>query len=58
MPQTAEALLIHYSDQVSATMRSCFDAIEEGVDEEDWSDWVLIMDNRRKLFSPPSQDDA
>ncbi|MBS3762021.1 MAG: HD domain-containing protein [Planctomycetes bacterium] len=52
IPQTPEALLIHYCDQISATMRTCFDAMEEIPEGESWTDWLLVMDNRRKLFAP------
>jgi len=53
VPQTPEALLIHICDQASATMRSCLDALQALPEGESWTDWVYIMDQRRKIFSPP-----
>jgi 3'-5' exoribonuclease len=54
LPQTSEALLIHLCDQVSATMRSSLDAVAALPASESWTDWVYILDERRKLFSPPA----
>jgi len=54
LPQTPEALLIHFCDQVSATMRSSLDAVAALPEDQSWTDWVYILDERRKLFSPPA----
>jgi 3'-5' exoribonuclease len=53
LPQTSEAMLIHYCDQISATMRSCFDAIQQRPEGESWTDKLYIMDDPRRLFVPP-----
>jgi len=53
LPQTPEAVLIHYCDQISASMRSCFDAIDIKREGESWTDRVYIMDEARNLFVPP-----
>jgi len=55
LPKTGEAVLLHFCDQISATMKSCFDAIGEVENEGEWSDWVTIMDSGRKLFRVPSE---
>ena len=54
LPQTPEAVLIHYCDQVSATMQSCLDAVELRPEGQNWTDKVYIMDEPRKLFIPPT----
>jgi len=53
LPQTFEALLIHHCDQVSASMWSAAEAIASRPEAESWTDWVYIMDDRRRLFVPP-----
>ncbi len=52
LPQTLEALLIHICDQLSATMQSCSDGLAQRPEGETWTDWLYIMDERRKLFAP------
>jgi 3'-5' exoribonuclease len=58
LPQCPEAVLLHFCDQISATMRSCFDAIEATQDGADRTDWLTIMDNARKLVVPTTQEDS
>jgi len=53
LPQTPEALLIHLCDQLSATMRSCLDALASLPEGSRWTDWVYIMDERRRIYFPP-----
>lgn len=53
LPQCPEAILLHFCDQISATMRSCFDAIEAVPEGQERTDWLTIMDNARKLVVPP-----
>ncbi len=50
LPKTPEAVLLHFCDQISATMRSCYDAIDNSTPDDDWSEWVTVMDEGRKLF--------
>ncbi len=50
LPKTPEALLIHYCDNISATMHSSFEAIEAIGDGQKWTDKVYIMDQARKLY--------
>lgn len=57
LPQCPEAVLLHYCDQISATMRSCFDAIEQAGEGEDRTDWLTIMDNSRRLVVPPTGEE-
>ena len=57
LPQVPEAVLIHYCDQISASMRSCFDAVEVVPDEESWTEKVYIMDSPRKLFVNPRESE-
>lgn len=53
IPQTPEALTVHIADQTSATMHTAFEALRDRPEGEPWTDWVAIMDDRRKLFGPP-----
>ena len=53
LPQLPEALLIHYCDQLSATMKTCRDALESRPEGEQWSQRLRIMDSPRRLFLPP-----
>ena len=53
LPQTPEAMLIHCCDQLSATMRSCFDAVQQRPEGQNWTDKLYIMDDPRRLFVPP-----
>ncbi len=53
LPQLPEALLIHYCDQLSATMKTCRDALESLPEGEQWSQRLRIMDSPRRLFLPP-----
>jgi len=57
LPQTPEAVLIHYCDQISASMKSSFDAIELKPAGEKWTDRVYIMDTPRKLFAGPEDEE-
>ncbi len=56
LPKTSEAILLHFCDRISATMRSCFDAIDEAGEGEDRTDWLNIMDAGRKLFVPVDEE--
>ena len=53
LPQTPEAMLIHCCDQISATMRSCFDAVQQLPEGQNWTDKLYIMDDPRRFFIPP-----
>ncbi len=52
LPRTAEALLMHHCDMVSASMHSCLGAIDEAPQGEPWTDKVYIMDTPRRLLVP------
>lgn len=53
LPRTAEAVLIHYCDILSATLHTCFSAIEQTPSGELWTETIYIMDQARRLFVPP-----
>ena len=50
LPRTSEAVLLHYADEVSASMRKCFDALDERRSGQSWTDRVFLMDSPRELF--------
>jgi 3'-5' exoribonuclease len=50
LPRTAEALLIHHCDVISAGLHTCFNAIAQTPQGESWSNPVYIMDAQRRLF--------
>ncbi|NLW50031.1 MAG: HD domain-containing protein [Candidatus Brocadiaceae bacterium] len=52
VPRTPEAVLVHYCDVISSTMRMCFDALGNAPEGEPWTDNVYIMDQARRLFVP------
>jgi len=50
LPRTSEAVLLHYADEVSASMRKCFDALDGRPAGKSWTDSVYLMDAPRELF--------
>jgi 3'-5' exoribonuclease len=50
IPQLPEAMLLHYCDQMSATMWTCFDAVENAPEGQDWTEKLWLMDQPRSLF--------
>jgi 3'-5' exoribonuclease len=50
LPRTAEALLIHHCDMISAGLHTCFNAIEQTPQGQSWSAPVYIMDAQRRLY--------
>ncbi len=50
LPKTPEAVLLHFCDRISATMRSCFDLLDDLPEDQEWTQWLNIMDEGRKLF--------
>lgn len=56
LPRTPEAVLIHYCDQISATLHTCFQAIQGVPAGELWTGDVYIMDQARRLFVPPPSE--
>jgi 3'-5' exoribonuclease len=57
LPRTPEAILVHYCDVLSATLHKCFNAIDEVPEGELWTDNVYIMDQARRLFVPPADQE-
>jgi 3'-5' exoribonuclease len=55
LPQIPEAILLHYCDQMSASIWSSFEAIATRPKSENWTDWLSIMDERRRIFVPPEE---
>lgn len=53
LPRTPEAVLIHFCDQISATLHTCFQAVHDAPEGELWTGDVYIMDQARRLFVPP-----
>ncbi len=51
LPRTAEALLVHHCDMISAGLHTCFNAIEQTPEGETWSSPVYIMDAQRRLYA-------
>jgi 3'-5' exoribonuclease len=51
LPRTPEAILLHYCDQMSATMWTCFNAIDQIPEGEQWTDWLRVMDEGREMFA-------
>jgi 3'-5' exoribonuclease len=58
LPRTPEAVLVHFCDVISSTLRICFDALENAAEGELWTDSIYIMDHARRLFAlrPPETD--
>jgi 3'-5' exoribonuclease len=56
LPRTPEAVLVHFCDVISSTLRVCFDAIGNAPEGEPWTDKVYIMDEARRLFAPRPPD--
>lgn len=54
--RTPEAILLHYCDQLSSSMKSCFDAVEARPEGESWTEKLYLMDFPRRLFVPPQRD--
>jgi 3'-5' exoribonuclease len=54
LPRTAEALLIHFCDNLSATLHTCFTAIRNTSEGQLWTGDVYIQDQARRLFVPPA----
>lgn len=52
LPQVPEALLLYLADNTSAMMKSTFDAITNKKPSTDWTDFVYIMDAKRRFFVP------
>jgi len=52
LPRTPEAVVVHFCDIISSTLRVCFDAIGDTPEGELWTDSVFIMDQARRLFAP------
>lgn len=51
LPATAEAILVHYLDNLDAKLNMVFQAIESDLDEEsDWTQWVPALETR--VFKP------
>jgi len=57
LPQTPEAILIHYCDQVSASLQSCFDVLAARPAGEKWTQKLSIMDEARRFFEEPDAKD-
>lgn len=57
VPRTAEAVLLHHCDVISANLHSCFAAIADTAKGEQWTDDVYIMDQKRRLFVPPESEE-
>jgi 3'-5' exoribonuclease len=58
LPATAEAVMVHYLDNLDAKLTMMFEAIEADLDESrDWTDWVPALETR--VFKPdPSKPKA
>jgi 3'-5' exoribonuclease len=51
LPATAEAIMVHYLDNLDAKLAMVFEAIEADVDpESDWTGWVPALESR--VFKP------
>lgn len=51
LPATAEAIIVHYLDNLDAKLTMVFEAIEADVDEaSDWTGWVPTLETR--VFKP------
>ncbi len=50
LPKTPEAMLLHFCDQISATMQDCLDLLDSLAEGEEWTQWLTVMDEGRKLF--------
>jgi 3'-5' exoribonuclease len=51
LPATAEAILVHYLDNLDAKLTMVFNAIESDLDEQsDWTGWVPALETR--IFKP------
>jgi 3'-5' exoribonuclease len=56
VPRTPEALLVHFCDQISSTLHTCFTAIRGAAPGEVWTEDVYIMDQARRLFVWPQRE--
>lgn len=53
LPQTKEAFLLHFADNIDARMMQCKTIFEnEKVEAGDWSSWQKTLE--RKIFNPPT----
>jgi 3'-5' exoribonuclease len=51
LPATAEAIMVHYLDNLDAKLTMVFEAIESHIDESsDWTGWVPALETR--VFKP------
>jgi len=51
LPATAEAIMVHYLDNLDAKLAMVFGAIDSDLDEaSDWTDWVPALETR--VFKP------
>ena len=51
LPATAEAIMVHYLDNLDAKLAMIFEAIESDVDEaSDWTNWIPALETR--VFKP------
>jgi len=57
LPMTPEAVVLHFCDQISASLRPCFDALENAAPDARWTDRLYIMDEGRRLFIQRGGDD-
>jgi hypothetical protein len=57
VPQTPEAIVLHYCDQLSAAVENCAAAIKNKVAGENWTDRIYLMDAPRQLYVPPQEED-
>jgi len=57
VPRTPEAILVHWCDVLSATLHTCFHAMADTPAGQTWSRDVYIMDQARRLFVPPNDEE-
>ena len=51
LPSTAEAIMVHYLDNLDAKLNMAFNAIEQSPDKDsDWTKWVPALETR--IFKP------
>ncbi|MBU0617569.1 MAG: CMP-binding protein, partial [Planctomycetes bacterium] len=51
LPATAEAIMVHYLDNLDAKLTMIFNAIDADLDEQsDWTSWVPALETR--VFKP------
>jgi 23S rRNA maturation-related 3'-5' exoribonuclease YhaM len=53
LPRTAEAILVHFCDILSATMHTCLRAIDDSAADSLWTERLAIMDQARRLYIAP-----